>query len=105
NALALCATGSWTAGFAPRLERLVTEAEKLAGGRSSISIDVSQVSSLDAFAAWLIERLRRSLTEGEMEARIAGLSVNYASLVEEVRLVEAAPAAETPPAPILGLLP
>jgi phospholipid/cholesterol/gamma-HCH transport system permease protein len=104
NALALCATGSWTAGFAPRLERLVTEAETLAGGRSSISIDVSQVSKLDTFGAWLIERLRRSLTEGEMEAKIAGLSVNYASLVEEVRLVKAAPDAETPTVTISGML-
>ncbi len=94
NALALCATGSWTAGFAPRLERLVADAEQLAGSRSSISIDVSQVAKLDTFGAWLIERLRRSLTQGEVETRIAGLSVNYASLVEEVRRVKAAPTAE-----------
>jgi phospholipid/cholesterol/gamma-HCH transport system permease protein len=104
NALALCATGSWTAGFAPRLERLVTEAEGLAGSRSNISIDVSQVSKLDTFGAWLIERLRRSLTQGERETKIAGLSVNYASLVEEVRRVKAAPNAETTTVTIAGML-
>jgi phospholipid/cholesterol/gamma-HCH transport system permease protein len=104
NALALCAAGSWTAGFAPRLERLVTDAEKLAGSRSTISIDVSEVSKLDTFGAWLIERLRRSLAEGGMETKIAGLSVNYASLVEEVRRVKAAPDAETTAVTISGML-
>ena len=104
NALALCATGSWTAGFAPRLERLVADAEKLASTRANISIDVSKVAKLDTFGAWLIERLRRSLTHGEAETKIAGLSVNYASLVEEVRRVKAAPAAETTTVSIFGML-
>ncbi len=104
NALALCAAGSWTAGFAPRLERLVSEAEKLASNRSDISIDVSQVAKLDTFGAWLIERLRRSLTQGDMEPKIAGLSVNYASLVEEVRRVKTAPTAETTTVSVFGML-
>jgi phospholipid/cholesterol/gamma-HCH transport system permease protein len=104
NALALCAAGSWTAGFASRLERLVTEAERLADSRSNVSIDVSQVSQLDTFGAWLIERLRRSLTQGGMDTKIAGLSVNYASLVEEVRRVKAAPDVETTTVTISGML-
>ena len=104
NALALCATGAWTAVFALRLERLVADAERLASSPSEISIDVSQVSRLDTFGAWLIERLRRSLTRGEMETKIAGLSVNYASLVEEVRRVKAAPDTETTTVTISGML-
>ncbi len=104
NALALQATGSWTAGFAPLLERMVAEAERLAGSRSDIFIDVSQVSKLDTFGAWLIERLRRSLAEGGMEAKIAGLSANYASLVEEVRRVKGAPIAATHHVTISGTL-
>jgi len=90
NGLALCAAGSWTAGFASRLEEIVADAEKLTGSRPNISIDVSQVSRLDTFGAWLIERLRRSLTQGNVEAKIAGLSANYSSLVDEVRRVKAA---------------
>ena len=62
NGLALCAAGSWTARFAPHLEQIVADAEKLGGTRPNIFIDVSQVSKLDTFGAWLIERLRRSLT-------------------------------------------
>ena len=89
NALALCATGSWTARFAPMLERMVADAEKLSGTRPNIFIDASQVSKLDTFGAWLIERLRRSLTRGGVEGEIAGLSANYSSLVDEVRRVKA----------------
>ncbi len=64
------------------------------GSRPNIFIDVSQVSKLDTFGAWLIERLRRSLTQGGAEAKIAGLSANYSSLVDEVRRVKAAPASD-----------
>ena len=88
NALALCAAGPWTARFAPDLERIVGEAEKLTGAPQTIFIDVSEVSKLDTFGAWLIERLRRSLTQEGTEAQIAGLSANYSTLVDEVRRIE-----------------
>src|SRR5213083_852000 len=104
NALALCATGAWTARFAPMLERMVTEAEKLGGTQPNIFIDVSQVAKLDTFGAWLIERLRRSLTRGGLEAKIAGLSANYSSLVDEVRRVKAAPAFDPASVTITGML-
>ncbi|MGY4623087.1 MlaE family ABC transporter permease [Bradyrhizobium sp. USDA 4486] len=104
NALALCATGTWTASFAPVLERIVADAEKLAGGPQSIFIDVSEVAKLDTFGAWLIERLRRSLTQGPVEAQIAGLSANYSSLVDEVRRVRATPVIETSAITITGML-
>ena len=104
NGLALCAAGSWTARFAPALERLVGDAEKLVGSRPNIFIDVSQVSKLDTFGAWLIERLRRSLSQSGAEAKIAGLSANYSSLVDEVRRVEAAPVVETGSVTISGML-
>jgi phospholipid/cholesterol/gamma-HCH transport system permease protein len=104
NALALCATGTWTASFAPVLERMVADAEKLAGGPQSIFIDVSEVAKLDTFGAWLIERLRRSLTQGAVEAQIAGLSANYSSLVDEVRRVKATPVIDTSTITITGML-
>lgn len=104
NALALCATGTWTASFAPVLERMVADAEKLAGGPQNIFIDVSEVAKLDTFGAWLIERLRRSLTKGPVEAQIAGLSANYSSLVDEVRQVRATPVVETSAVTITGML-
>ncbi|WP_314962026.1 ABC transporter permease [Bradyrhizobium cosmicum] len=104
NALALCATGTWTASFAPVLERMVADAEKLSGGSQRIFIDVSDVAKLDTFGAWLIERLRRSLTHGAVEAQIAGLSANYSSLVDEVRRVRANPVADGSTITITGML-
>ena len=104
SGLALCAAGPWTAPFAPLLEAIVSDAEKLAGSRPNIFIDVSQISRLDTFGAWLIERLRRSLTQGAVEAKIAGLSANYATLVDEVRRVKTAPPDERPPVTITGML-
>src|ERR1700751_4676802 len=104
NGLALCAAGSWTARFAPNLEQIVADAEKLAGSRPNIFIDVSQVSKLDTFGAWLIERLRRSLTQGGVEAKIAGLSANYTSLVDEVRRVKAQPVVDSRAVTISGML-
>ena len=104
NGLALCAAGSWTARFAPVLEQIVGDAEKLRGSRPDIFIDVSQVSKLDTFGAWLIERLRRSLTQGGIEANIAGLSANYASLVDEVRRIKAAPVPQVSSTTVVGLL-
>src|SRR4029077_15897810 len=104
NGLALCAAGSWTARFAPVLEQMVADAEKLTGSRPNIFIDVSQVSKLDTFGAWLIERLRRSLAYGGVEAKIAGLSADYSSLVDEVRRVKAAPVLDTASVTITGML-
>lgn len=86
--LALRAAGQWTVHHAPDLEKIVEATEKRNGGKANIVIDVSQVSSLDTFGAWLIERLRRSLTHGDVEPKVAGLSENYASLVNEVRQVK-----------------
>jgi phospholipid/cholesterol/gamma-HCH transport system permease protein len=84
---------------------MVSNAERLTGGgRPNIFIDVSQISSLDTFGAWLIERLRRSLTEGGIETKIAGLSANYSSLVDEVRSVKTVPPAGIAPVTISGLL-
>src|SRR5258707_13445000 len=104
NGLALCGAGAWTARFAPDLEQIVADAEKLTGSRPNIFIDVSQVSRLGTFGAWLIERLRRSLTQGGVEAKIAGLSANYSTLVDEVRRVRAAPVVEGNPVTITGML-
>jgi phospholipid/cholesterol/gamma-HCH transport system permease protein len=101
---ALCAAGPWTASFAPLLEELIADAEKLTGSRPDIFIDASQLSKLDTFGAWLIERLRRSLTQNGTEAKIDGLSANYSSIVEEVRRVKAVPAVKTPSVTVAGLL-
>jgi phospholipid/cholesterol/gamma-HCH transport system permease protein len=89
SGLALRATGQWTVHHAPDLEKIVVRTEKLGrNANASIVIDVSQVSSLDTFGAWLIERLRRTLTQGGAQIELSGLSADYASLVGEVQRVK-----------------
>jgi phospholipid/cholesterol/gamma-HCH transport system permease protein len=102
--LALCAAGPWTASFAQLLEELVADAEKLTGSQPDIFIDASQLSKLDTFGAWLLERLRRSLMQDGTETNIDGLSANYLGLVEEVRRVKTVPALETPSVTVAGML-
>src|ERR1700752_4233835 len=105
NGLALAAAGPWIARHAAVLEEIVTDAEKLGGSRPNIFIDVSQVSRLDTFGAWLIERLRRSLSaKGGAEAETPGLRPNYASLVDEVRRVKEPPPSDREPVTISGML-
>jgi len=104
NGLALSATGPWIARFASELEQIVSEAERLRGKSANVFIDVSRVSKLDTFGAWLIERLRRSLTQGGVEPKIAGLSADYSSLVDEVRRVKTIPAADVTSVTITGIL-
>ena len=94
----------WIARHAAVLEAIVTDAEQLGGTRPNIFIDVSQVSRLDTFGAWLIERLRRNLSQGGVEAQIAGLSANYSSLVNEVRRVKTAAPADSEPVTVSGML-
>ena len=84
--LALVAGGDWTVHNAPSLEILISDAEKLEDA-GTVVIDVSQVSKLDTFGAWLIERLRRNFLTPAMQPRITGLSANYSSLVAEVSQV------------------
>ena len=96
--VALRAAGEWTVHHAPALEKIIERTERSGeSGRSSLVIDVSQISRLDTFGAWLIERLRRALTRGDVAPMIAGLSPDYASLVEEVKRVKAVPEPARPP--------
>lgn len=90
--VALRAAGEWTVHHAPALEKLVEHTERSRDSRrAGLVIDVSQVSRLDTFGAWLIERLRRGLSRGDTAPMISGLSPEYASLVEEVKRVKAVP--------------
>lgn len=93
----LRAGGAWTASHANALEALVDGAEAGASGRAEI--DLSSISRLDTFGAWLIERLRRGLKAGGAEPRIEGLAPDYARLVKVVQQVAEGDASEPPPPP------
>lgn len=99
--LRLQAAGAWTAPHAKELEKLVTAAEAEKPARST-QIDLSSISRLDTFGAWLIERLRRTLSNSGSEPQLSGLSPDYARLVEVVHQVGSGEAGEPPPPPAVA---
>ena len=79
--VALRAAGEWTVHHAPALEKIIERTERSGeSGRSRLVIDVSQISRLDTFGAWLIERLRRALTRGDVAPMIAGRSPDSSTI-------------------------
>ena len=83
----LRAAGDWTAVHADALEDLVAGVEKKPA-RTAVEIDVSAVSRLDTFGAWLIERLRRGAVQpGLVEPTLRGLAEDRARLVEVIHQV------------------
>lgn len=82
----LRAAGDWTALHADALEGLVAGVEKKPA-RTSVEIDVSAVSRLDTFGAWLIERLRRGAALPGFEPQIHGLAEDRARLVNVIHQV------------------
>jgi phospholipid/cholesterol/gamma-HCH transport system permease protein len=90
--LALVATGSWTAERAAELEKIIDETARRYPGARSVDIDLARLERLDTFGAWLIERLKRTFIQRGSAARLTGLSDVDRGLIEELRLVNQAPA-------------
>ncbi|UTD28440.1 MlaE family lipid ABC transporter permease subunit [Bradyrhizobium sp. WD16] len=101
--VALRASGAWIAEHARLLEGLIDDAGSAAPG-GGVLIDVSAVGKLDTFGAWLLERLCRSLAERGADAKIAGLSADYSSLVDEVRRVGTTTLEPSPRMPLAAML-
>jgi hypothetical protein len=63
----------------------------------AVSISTSpRLERLDTFGAWLIERLKRTFLLRGLAARITGLSEIDRGLIEDLRLVNQAPAPRRP---------
>ncbi|MDE1972434.1 MAG: MlaE family lipid ABC transporter permease subunit [Hyphomicrobiales bacterium] len=92
TSVALTATGAWTVEGAAELERIVDAAARRYNAAPAIDIDLAKLERLDTFGAWLIERLKRTLIAAGATARIVGLSDSDRGLIEELRLVNQAPA-------------
>ena len=83
--LVLAAGGSWTAGHARELERLVDGLGGEAGNASALSLDMRGVEALDTFGAWLAERIIRDWQVRGHEAQMIGLAEHHRGLLQEVQ--------------------
>jgi phospholipid/cholesterol/gamma-HCH transport system permease protein len=90
--VALAATGAWTAERSSELEHIVDETARRYRDARNVDIDLTKLERLDTFGAWLIERLKRTFVLTGSRARITGLSDADRALMEELRLVNQAPA-------------
>ena len=103
--LELATAGSWTAGNADRLERLVQLAEREAAHARSISIDMARVEQLDTLGAWLLERLARGSKRDGKDAQFIGLKAHYRALIDEMQRVNLhpQPSVERPSRTVMAL--
>jgi phospholipid/cholesterol/gamma-HCH transport system permease protein len=92
--LALTAMGAWTAERAAELEKIVENTARRHAGARNVDIDIAKLERLDTFGAWLVERLKRTFVARGSTARIVGLSDADRGLVEELQLVNKAPATD-----------
>jgi phospholipid/cholesterol/gamma-HCH transport system permease protein len=83
----LAAAGSWTASFAPELEKFVSDAEARMQQVRRVTVDMAGVCDLDTLGTWLLERILRRASDQGGEARLAGIPDRYAGIVEEMHLV------------------
>lgn len=87
GSMTLTAAGSWTAPFAPELEKFVADAESALFEGKQVTIDLTGVRDLDTLGSWLLERVHRRAAANGGEPRLAGLPDRYAGIIDEMHLV------------------
>lgn len=84
TALALAASGEWTATHASALEPLIERAGRNGGDVRSVTVDAGRIERFDTYGAWLLERLVRGWNSRGCRADIVHLPDDYQPLMEEV---------------------
>jgi phospholipid/cholesterol/gamma-HCH transport system permease protein len=82
--LEFSAAGTWTAAHAEEADRLVSAAGPPDPGTSSLVVDVTKISAIDTFGAWLIERLARSSVAEGGKTEIVGVPEHFRGLFDKV---------------------
>ncbi len=100
----LSAAGEWTAAFAAELEAVMQGLSFKAHGLPS-NIDMSAISALDTYGAWLGVRLLRDLQRQDPQVGMTGVPLRFQGLLSEVQLTnrKAPPARVAPNAVMVGL--
>lgn len=88
----LAAEGAWTVTHAKALDSLVDQVARDTPPNQAVTLDLHQLTALDTYGAWLIERLIRVRESVAGEIRIEGMPARYQTLMDEIRLTEQGPA-------------
>lgn len=98
DGVALAAEGAWTVQHAKSLDDLVDRAVRDAPAGQAVTVNLAQISALDTYGAWLIERLVRARGGMTDAIRVEGLPDRYQTLYDKIHASERgeAPSAERP---------
>ena len=80
----LVASGTWTGAYGDELENLIASTSKTLSGVKSCALDVSAVSALDTFGAWLLERSVRENARKGVLLGLEGLPPGYQELMAQI---------------------
>lgn len=78
------ASGPWTAACAASIEEKTEEIKLQTSGSKRVEIDVNEITDLDTYGSWLLERLARDLIARGVDARLVGISERFRNLLEEI---------------------
>jgi phospholipid/cholesterol/gamma-HCH transport system permease protein len=84
----LVAAGSWSVAHAGKLDGLVDDIVAATPRDQAVTVDVSRITALDTYGAWLIERLMRAREGLPGGASLQGLPARYGALYDEIRSTE-----------------
>ena len=85
--LTLKAAGSWTAAHAAEADRLVGTISRTDAAARGLIVDLSGVTALDTFGAWLLERILRDAARRGQDAEFVALPPRFQGLVAKVHEV------------------
>jgi phospholipid/cholesterol/gamma-HCH transport system permease protein len=91
--LNLTAGGSWTSSQASILESLIDSTPPDLASVKAVRINLSAITELDTFGAWLLERLLRACRADGRAAAFASVPERYRELLSALSRSQAAPAA------------
>lgn len=86
GALTIAVSGRWTVRQIAQVDRIL---RAVVARRGRAVLDLSGLDHLDTAGAWLIERVRRRLSEGGMTVEIAGARPEHESLLGQVSVAHA----------------
>lgn len=102
--LDLTAGGSWTASQATILESLIESTVADQASVKAVRINLSGITQLDTFGAWLLERLLRTCRANGRAAAFASVPEHYRELLAALSRVHAVPTAAGPRRSSLAIL-
>ena len=87
--------GAWIAEGSKEAERLIDRGLTQSSGSQSLVIDLAELTELDTYGAWLIERMTRSLSARGQIAPLTNVPERFKAILQAVHRTNDAPVRES----------